>query len=483
MADYHNSVKPISRSSGRSATGAAAYRSGTKIVDERTGLIHDYTRKTGVVSAELVLPEGTPEWATDRPALWNAAEQAETRVNSTVAREFELGLPWELNDQQRYDLAHQFAREVVAEHGCVVDVNIHRPHAKGDKRNQHAHLLCSTRRLTADGFTEKCRELDSKKTGPALVRKWRARWAELTNEALAAAGHSARVDHRSHRDRGLDVEPTVKLGQAASALERKAQAKAEATGQQYEPVTERGRINQAIRTRNANVVSLSDRLSQVEQQIRAERLRLALFNQPAAQLQQRLQGLRNVGAYLQQNPQYAALLHQYKEAQRLAGYSREYARMCRDDLAKYEREHPIVTRFVSSGLRKPDAEHAQLLEAVAEANASARVDSNSAKALRVQGDQLHAKLGQRFDASEPERLTEAERIEAVLADPEYQALERERAESVQTEPPQETEPGDDQQMLSLDELVDLEDIEQTQDETGLDEFNDAPNPLNGPNFG
>jgi hypothetical protein len=35
--------------------------------------------------------------AADRVALWNAAEQAETRKNSTVAREFEIALPEELS--------------------------------------------------------------------------------------------------------------------------------------------------------------------------------------------------------------------------------------------------------------------------------------------------------------------------------------------------------------------------------------------------
>ncbi|WP_232467625.1 MobA/MobL family protein, partial [Burkholderia ubonensis] len=93
-----------------------------EITDERTGEIHDYTRKGGVESAELVLPAGAPEWAADRAALWNAAEQAETRKNSTVAREFEIALPEELSPAERARLAHDFAREIVARHGCAADV-------------------------------------------------------------------------------------------------------------------------------------------------------------------------------------------------------------------------------------------------------------------------------------------------------------------------------------------------------------------------
>lgn len=104
MAIYHLSVKTVSRSDGRSATAAAAYRAACKIVDERTGEIHDYTHKQGVVSCDLILPAGSPDWAQNRAQLWNAAEQAERRINSTVAREFEIALPEELNAEQRKQL-------------------------------------------------------------------------------------------------------------------------------------------------------------------------------------------------------------------------------------------------------------------------------------------------------------------------------------------------------------------------------------------
>ena len=111
VAIYHLSVKTISRSAGRSATAAAAYRSGVKIEDEHTGEIHDYTRKGGVESKALVLPPERPEWATNRAKLWNMAEGAETRKNSTVAREFEIALPAELTPAQRKALAVEFALE------------------------------------------------------------------------------------------------------------------------------------------------------------------------------------------------------------------------------------------------------------------------------------------------------------------------------------------------------------------------------------
>ncbi len=219
VAIYHLSVKTISRSAGRSATAAAAYRAGVKIVDERTGEIHDYSRKRGVESAELILPSGAPEWAADRGALWNAAEQAETRKNSTVAREFEVALPAELSPAERQRLAHDFARELVKRHGCAADVAIHAPGKDGDERNHHAHILLTTRRLGPDGFTEKTRELDDQKTG--FVTAWRARWAEMVNAALERHGFAARVDHRSLEAQGIDREPTRHLGPAATGYERR----------------------------------------------------------------------------------------------------------------------------------------------------------------------------------------------------------------------------------------------------------------------
>ena len=221
MAIYHLSVKTISRSAGRSATAAAAYRAGAVIADERTGELHDYSRKRGVQSATLFLPDDAPDWATGRAALWNAAEASETRKNSTVAREFEIALPAELSPAERQALAHDFARELVARHGCAADVAIHEPGGEGDNRNHHAHILTTTRRLTRDGFGEKCRELDDQKTGAQIVTQWRERFAQMQNEALERAGCAERVDHRTLKAQGIEREPTRHLGPAATGYERR----------------------------------------------------------------------------------------------------------------------------------------------------------------------------------------------------------------------------------------------------------------------
>jgi ATP-dependent exoDNAse (exonuclease V) alpha subunit len=221
MAIYHLCVKTVSRSAGRSATAAAAYRAGVEIADARTGDVHNYTRKAGVESAAMIVPTGAPEWASNRAALWNAAEQAEVRKNSTVAREFEIALPSELSPLERKRLAHDFAREIVERHGCAADVALHAPSKKGNSSNHHAHILLTTRRLTPEGLGEKTRELDDMKTGPQIVTQWRTRFAELQNERLRENGVKAHVDSRSLKEQGVKREPTRHLGPAAIGFERR----------------------------------------------------------------------------------------------------------------------------------------------------------------------------------------------------------------------------------------------------------------------
>lgn len=218
MAIYHLSLKTFSRSNGQSATAAVAYRAGAKIRCDHERRDHDYSKKRDVIHSEIFLPPNAPSWATDRQQLWNEVERAEKRKNSTVAREFEVALPNELNKEQRIALVQDFAKKIVARHGCAVDAHLHDD--KGSyksKENQHAHIMLSTRRLEPEGFTKKTRELDEKKSGEVVY--WREQWAKTANEHLREYG--IEIDHRSLKDQGLEREPTIKMGVAASALERK----------------------------------------------------------------------------------------------------------------------------------------------------------------------------------------------------------------------------------------------------------------------
>ncbi|HBD3591247.1 TPA: Ti-type conjugative transfer relaxase TraA [Escherichia coli] len=219
----------MSRANGHSAVAAAAYRSASKLVDERTGEVCDFTRKGGVISAEIVTPEGVPVPA--RSDLWNAAEAAEKRKDSRVAREWLAALPHELDDTDRKALAHEMAQAIADRYGVAVDVCIHAPDQEGDERNYHVHMLATTRVIEQDGSLGKKAVIelankDRKKAGiegtsQGDITELRAQWADLANRSLERAGVTARIDHRSYVDQGIELTPTKHVGRDAMAMERR----------------------------------------------------------------------------------------------------------------------------------------------------------------------------------------------------------------------------------------------------------------------
>ena len=223
MAVYHFSARIVSRSAGRSSTAAGAYRSGERIVDERTGEIHDYTRKGGVVDSLVVLPHGG---TMNRAELWNKVEAHHKRGDATVAREFVVALPAELDAAQRQELARSYARELADRYGVAVDVNVHAPGKDGDQRNHHAHILMSACYCGPTGnLGKKAVELDpihcQRQKLPNVVEVERERWESIANLALEKAGQDARIDHRSLEAQGItDRLPGVHLGPTATAIER-----------------------------------------------------------------------------------------------------------------------------------------------------------------------------------------------------------------------------------------------------------------------
>ncbi|GHD21169.1 Ti-type conjugative transfer relaxase TraA [Tianweitania populi] len=230
MAIFYCQMSVISRSSGRSAVAAVAYRSAGKLTNERDGLTHDYTHRGGVEHSEIVLPQGVgAEWAYDRAALWNAAEVAEKRKDARVAREFVLALPHELSAEKRLSLTREFAQDLAHRYGGAVDFAVHTPHRDGDVRNHHAHVLMTTRQITAEGLGDKTYlELANKELLPRGLATTqmqlvdiRRGWEGMANRELASAGLDVRIDHRSHAERGLEIEPTQHMGVAATQMQRK----------------------------------------------------------------------------------------------------------------------------------------------------------------------------------------------------------------------------------------------------------------------
>ncbi len=232
MAIFHFDISPVKRSLGQQATGAAAYRAGEMIRDERSGKVHNHSRRQDVRHTEIFLPSrlgNTPaEWARNRASLWNAAEAAEKRRDARVAREFQMALPPELKPEQRLSLARSFARELADRYGVAVDLAIHDPKPGRDSSNYHAHMLATTREVTPTGLGAKTgldmTTITRAKQGLAPhseeYSNLRERWAALTNEALREANVEARVDHRSLAAQGIDRKPLLHIPLEFYQLER-----------------------------------------------------------------------------------------------------------------------------------------------------------------------------------------------------------------------------------------------------------------------
>jgi nitrogen fixation protein FixH len=212
LAIYHLHVKNISRGDGRSVVAAAAYRAGETLPNEREERLSAFGGRRDVVANEIRLPAQAPAWMQDRARLWNAVEAAEKRKDARLAKELEFALPRELPPGAWLNVARTMA-DAYTSQGFVVDLAVH---DDGLQHNPHAHLLLTTRTVTADGFGPKVRSAD----GVQFVTEARALWAKVANEALKAAGVSASIDSRSYAEQKIDLTPEQHRG--PNAEERRA---------------------------------------------------------------------------------------------------------------------------------------------------------------------------------------------------------------------------------------------------------------------
>ena len=269
MAIYHCHCKVISRGKGRSAVGAAAYRSGEKITNEYDGMEHDYTKKGGVSYSEIILCENAPKEYQDRATLWNEVEKIEKGSRAQLAREYEVALPIELTKEQQIQLVRDFAKETFADMGMCVDFSIH------DKKdgNPHAHIMLTTRPIEKDGTwgAKATNDYVLDKNGNRILQSidkqnrkiykriktdttdWntkeflqrsRESWAEKVNRELEKKNLPQRIDHRSFKEQGIDREPTIHEGGARKLEKRGIE-------------TDRGNINREIKEANSQLKALS----------------------------------------------------------------------------------------------------------------------------------------------------------------------------------------------------------------------------------
>src|SRR5436190_5726050 len=215
MAIYHLHVKVIGRKAGSSAVASAAYRSGSRLRDDRLDRSHDFSKKRGVVHSEVLLPENAPEAWSDRERLWNNVEAFEIRKDAQLAREVEFALPRELTQAQGIELARDFVQSEFVDQGMIADLNVHWDVGEDGLANPHAHVMLTMRAVDENGFGRKVREWNRTE----MVQRWRERWTELANERLAELDIDARIDHRSFEAQGLAIEPQSQIGAPAKRIE------------------------------------------------------------------------------------------------------------------------------------------------------------------------------------------------------------------------------------------------------------------------
>ena len=275
MSDsFHFSVDIISRGKGKSAVASAAYISGEKIKNEWDGVTHDYTKKQGVISKEIYLPDHAPKEYKDRKTLWNSVELFEKNSNAQLARNFIISLPKELSIEENKKMIEEYVQNNFVKEGMIVDLAIHDESREGNQ-NIHAHIMTIVRPINEDGtwgqkskkeyiLDEKGEKILNKNGKPKTrkvelttwndkgnVEKWRENFSDICNEYLAKNKIEKRVDHRSFKRQGIKQIPTIHLGASASAMERKGIR------------TEKGDINREIKKQNELLKNIGNEIKKI----------------------------------------------------------------------------------------------------------------------------------------------------------------------------------------------------------------------------
>ena len=271
---FHFSVNIISRGKGKSAVASAAYISGEKIKNEWDGVTHDYTKKQGVISKEIFLPDHAPKEYKDRKTLWNSVELFEKNSNAQLARNFIISLPKELSIEENKKMIEEYIQTNFVKEGMIVDLAIHDESREGNQ-NIHAHIMTIVRPINEDGtwgqkskkeyiLDEKGEKILNKNGKPKTrkveltswndkgnVEKWRENFSDLCNKYLAKNKIEKRVDHRSFKRQGIKQIPTIHLGASASAMERKGIR------------TEKGDINREIKKQNELLKNIGNEIKKI----------------------------------------------------------------------------------------------------------------------------------------------------------------------------------------------------------------------------
>lgn len=266
MAIFRAETKHISRGKGHNVVAAAAYRAGQKLTDTNKfnpdATTHDYSKKHGVLASEIILPTALvdQDFSIDRQTLWSSVEQSETTTRSVkgsrlkqksrLAREWLLALPSELSDFENKELTREFTTKLVNDLGVIADYSIHKPTPfdikpkkfvgddekripiAPDERNVHAHIMFTTRKVSADRNgvlvfgdkadserSEKWRQEQGLCNGGDYIKEIRQLWETMLNKRLEQK-KILPVTAKSYEDLGLNIVPQHKQGKDATVMSR-----------------------------------------------------------------------------------------------------------------------------------------------------------------------------------------------------------------------------------------------------------------------
>ena len=311
MAIFHLSIKITSRGKGKSAVAAAAYRAGEVIINDYDGITHNYTRKSGIVHTEIILPEHAPKEYYNRSILWNSVEKIEKSINSQLAREIELALPTELTKEQNISLVRNYVRRNFVEKGMCADICMH----DTGEGNPHAHIMLTMRPINPDGTwgtrhkkeyildnngrpiydrikkTYKCRRVSSTDwDNRNRAEEWRKSWADFQNEYLKRYNFDIKTDHRSYERQGIEKFPTIHLGSRAFQMEKRG-------------------VRTALGNRNREIEDMNKDLRQLNARIRKEKD--ALYSYPLQDAPGMSDIINNIKSWQTTNGKYKYINNHY----------------------------------------------------------------------------------------------------------------------------------------------------------------------------
>jgi hypothetical protein len=215
MAIFHLTAKTASRSGGQSAQAHFEYIA-------RTGKYSNKARDRLIFFES----KNMPAWAClDSKSYWQAADQFE-RANGRLYKSVEFALPSELSERENIKLAKNFVEKITTTSDGKLPFSLAVHEGRG--HNPHVHLMISERALDQHNRSPESwfkraatgkkmlSEGGAKKTDLLKPKEWllmvRELWSSLTNKALESNKKASRVDHRSHKTRGINTPPSAHAG-------------------------------------------------------------------------------------------------------------------------------------------------------------------------------------------------------------------------------------------------------------------------------